>query len=139
MSQRADIWNILHDGEIAEIKSDSRQNLQLRIHIPYLGNMFPEVGENIWVDLHSTKKFEMKIWGEDITTSDFDKIVSSGTEILSTESHDVPLHIVSTLGDLFIDFESFSLSLDSKKQITFDELADACSRYWKNWEEMYKK
>jgi hypothetical protein len=139
MNQRADIWNILHDGEIAEIKRDSQQNLQLRIYIPYLGNMFPEVGENIWVDLHNTKKFEMRIWDEDLTTSDFDKIVSTGTEILSTESTDVPLHIVSTRGDLFIDFESFSLSLDSKNKITFDELTDACSRYWKNLEEMYKK
>jgi len=139
MNQRADIWNILHDGEIAEINRKSTHHIQLRIYIPYLGNMFPEVGENIWVDLHNTKKFEMKIWDEDITTSDFDKIVSTGTEILSTESTDVPVHVVSTLGDLFIDFESYSLSLDSGKQITFDELVDGCSRYWKNWEETYKK
>ena len=139
MNQRADIWNILHDGEIAEIKSKSNQHIQLRIYIPYLGNMFPEIGENIWVDLLNYRKFEMKIWDEDITTSDFNKIVSTGTEILSTESTDVPLHVVSTLGDLFIDFESFSLSLDSGKQITFEELEDACSRYWKNWEEKYKK
>lgn len=139
MSQRADIWNILHDGEIAEIKYDSQKILQLRIFIPYLGNMFPEGGENIWVALYNIKKFEMKIWDEDILTSDFDQICSTGTEILSTASTDVPLHVQSTLGDLFIDFESFSLSLDSKKEISFDELAEACSRYWKNWEEMYKQ
>jgi hypothetical protein len=133
MNPRADIWNILHDGEIAGIKRDSHQKLQLRINIPYLRNMFPGDGEDILLNLENCTLFQMEIWDEEITTSDHKKIVATETEILSTESDDVPVKIFSTNGTLLLDFESFTISLDSGEQITFEELGDTCDLYWKNW------
>ena len=135
MNERAEIWNILHDGEITGMRRDSSQNLQLRINIPYLRNMFPGDGEDILINLNKCTQFQMKIWDEGITTSDFQTIVDTGTEILSTESDDVPVHIVSTLGDLFIEFDSFTISLDTGEQVSFKELGDACDLYWKQWQE----
>ncbi len=41
----------------------------------------------------------MKIWDEGVTTNDLERIAGTNTEILSTESEDVPVHIITTLGE----------------------------------------
>ncbi len=60
-------------------------------------------------------------------------------QILSTESDDVPVHIVTTLGELNLEFDDFSLLLDNGRRITFLELCDACENYWNRWENEAKQ
>ena len=139
MNPRAEIWNVLHDGGIAAINGVIPGDVAIRVSIPYLRKMFSADGEDIIVRLANCAKFTMKIWEEDFTTDDLERIVGTDTEILSTESEDVPVHIFTTLGELDIDFEAFSLSLDNGRQITFEELCDACENYWNRWENEAKR
>ena len=76
----------------------------------------------------------MTIWEQDLTTDDVDLIAQQRTEILSTESQDNPVHLVTTLGEIETDFDSFSLAQDGGTEITFQTLCDACERYWNQWE-----
>lgn len=80
----------------------------------------------------------MKIWEDDLVTDDLQRIVESDTEILSTESEDIPVHIMTTNGELDADFDSFTLALDDGRPITFQELCVACERYWTRWSEEAK-
>ena len=86
-------------------------------------------GEDILVHLVSCTSLTMKIWDEGVTTNDSKRIAGTDTEILSTEFEDVPVHIITTLGELDIAFEGFSLSLDNGRGIAFEELCDACENY----------
>jgi len=135
MNPRAEIWNILHDGGIAGMEGSVPGDLTLQIKIPYLRQMFSESGEDILLRLSSCTRFAMKIWEEDLLTSDPVRIVASDTEILSTESEDIPVQIVTTQGEIDAEFQSFTLALDDGQPVTFEELCDACEHYWTRWEE----
>src|SRR6476620_3715550 len=139
MNPRAEIWNVLHDGGIAAINGVIPGDVEIRVSIPYLRKMFSADGDDIIVRLANCAKLTMKIWEKDFTTDDIERIVGTDTEILSTESEDVPVHIITTFGELDIDFEAFSLSLDNGRPITFEELCDACENYWNRWENEAKK
>lgn len=139
MNPRAEVWNVLHDGGVAAIDGKIPGDVTIRINIPYLRKMFSEDGEEILVRIANCSKLTMTIWGEDLTTDEPKRIVATDTEILSTESDDVPVHVITTFGELDIDFEAFSLSLDNGKPITFEELCEACESYWNRWENETKR
>ena len=139
MNPRADIWNVLHDGGVAAIDGVIPGDITIRVNIPYLRKMFSPDGEDVIVSLANCAKLTMKIWEDDVTTDSPERIVGTDTEILSTESEDVPVHIITTFGELDIDFEDFSLSLDNGTPITFEELCEACENYWNRWENEAKQ
>ena len=134
MNPRAEIWNVLHDGSIDSIEGSVPGDIEMRVGILYLREMFSNDGEAIVVRLTNCTKLAMKIWEDDVVTDDHERIVSIDTEILSTKSQDVPVQIITTLGELEVDFKDLSLSLDNGKQITFEQLCDACKSYWNRWE-----
>lgn len=139
MNPRAEIWNVLHDGGVAAIEGEVPGDVTIRVNIPYLRQMFSDNGEDIFVHLGNCTSLTMKIWDEDVTTDDPKRITSTDTEILSTDSENVPVHIITTLGELDIAFAAFSLSLDDGREISFEELCDACENYWNRWENEAKQ
>lgn len=138
MNPRVEIWNLLHDGGIAGMQGSVPGDVTLRINIPYLGQMFPGNGADILLLLISCTRFKMKIWEDDLLTDDPERIVGSNTEILSTDSDDIPVHIVTTQGEIDVEFQTFTLTLDDGQPVTFEQLCDACERYWTRWEEESK-
>lgn len=138
MNPRAEIWNILHDGGITSVVGDTPGNVSIRVNIPYLCQMFSPDGKDVIVHLRNCTRFTMNIWDEGMTTSDLDRIATIRTTILSTESEDAPVHIVTTLGEIDMDFDDFSLSLDSGISISFEDIGTACKTYWNRWEEQTK-
>lgn len=135
MNPRAEVWNILHDGEIVRIEGEVPGDVFLTINIPYLRRMFSKQGENIILALQGCTKLSMKIWDVKLSsvTEDFSRIVETNTGILSTESLDVPVHVVTTEGEIDVVFQTFSLRLDDGSDITFQALCDACEGYWARW------
>ena len=134
MNPRAEIWNVFHDGELSSLEGNVPGDVTIRIGIEYLRHMFSGEGEDIFMTLHSCSKISMEIWESDLVTDDFGKIAEIGSEILSTDSEDIPVRVITTLGTLHADFESFSLRLDDGREITYDQLCDACQKYWDRWE-----
>ncbi len=139
MNPRAELWNVLHDGTIDAIQGSVPGDIEIQVDILYLRKMFSDDGESIVVRLTNCTKLSMKIWEDDVITDDPERIASTETEILSTESDGVPVHIVTTLGELDLEFDDFSLWLDNGRQITFLELCDACENYWNRWENEAKQ
>lgn len=130
MNPRADIWNVLHDGGIAAIDGVIPGDVVIRVNIPYLRRMFSEDGEDIIVRLLNCTRFTMKIWEGDVVTDNFEQIVHTGNEILSTDSEDVPVHIFTTFGEIDIHFDAFTLLLENGRPVTFMDLSNACDCYW---------
>jgi hypothetical protein len=137
MNPRAEVWNVLHDGGIVHIQKLDSGDLVLTVEIPYLRRMISE-GDNIILTLRRCSQFSMKIWEQDLTTANLNLIAQQGTEILSTESEDTPVLIVTTLGEIDANFDSFSLAQEDGTEITFEVLCDACERYWNRWEQESK-
>jgi len=134
MNPKADIWNVLHDGEIIQIQGKVPGDLRLTISIAYLRHMFSDTGDSITLCLRGCSYFTMNIWDENLVTSDPERIVKENTEILSTESLSTPVHVITTKGEIDTDFESFSLTLNDGKDISYESLCEACERYWNKWE-----
>ena len=139
MNPRAEIWNVLHDGRIVAIVGVVPGDVAIRVKIPYLRKMFSADGEDVILRLANCAKLTMKIWEDDVNTDNPERIVATDTGILSTESEDVPIHIITTMGELDVDFETFSLALDNGRPITFEELCGAYEDYWNRWENEAKQ
>ena len=95
-------------------------------------------GDKILLKLKRCSRFSMKIWEQDLTTSDLSLIAQLRTEILSTESEDTPVHLFTTLGEIELDFDSFSLAQEDGTEISFEALGKACEKYWTHWEQKSK-
>lgn len=62
-----------------------------------------------------------------------------GYEILSTESHEMPLKIQLAEGALTLDFDSLDISLATGQPISYEEVCRACEEYWDEWEKKAKR
>ena len=111
----------------------------IRVHIPYLREMFPGKGEDILLQLNRCQSFSMKIWEEGLITSDAERIVGLQTAILSAETEKDQVHVFTPDGELTLEYESYALALDDGTRISHDELLAACMKYWDDWEEEAKK
>jgi len=128
-NQRADIWNLLHDGEITAIGGTVPGYVRITVNIAYLRRRFSPEGDSFVITLRNCTILQLKPYNEPVET-DFQKIVSSKVEFLSTESSDCPIKLATTVGELEIDFQTFELSLDTGAIISYDQLDEASRNYW---------
>ncbi len=136
MAEKYDVWNLLHDGEIADI-SGSMPEMRLRIAIPYLRDMFPCGGDSFFVSIHGCRIFRFVDWerGRLLPAS---KIVALETEILSVVLKGNYASVICSDGILALEYQQVSCQLDTGKSITVNELNHACNRYWNQWEKRAK-
>ncbi len=136
VNPRADIWNVLHDGEICDIEGRIPGDVKIRVWIPYLRRMFSDDGDELIVTLRSCRKLTMKRW-DDEATGDFYQISGAEFDIGHTKCVDIPIKVVGSNGELEVDFLDFALALDNGVIISAKELFDAASSYWDAWQKRF--
>jgi len=121
-----DLWNILHDGTIAQIRGKVPGDIRLRIEIEYLRNMFPPPGQSIYVTLTNCRRMQLMASPKKAKRALSEKSVT----ILSAKGDDGGIVVRSTEGDLVLEYDSFELELDSGEAISLEQLAQASKQYW---------
>ncbi len=136
MTEKYDIWNLFHDGQIADIAGDMPE-IRLRIEISYLRDMFSGMGDSFWISLHGCRVFQFVDWdnGRLLPAS---KIIAMETEILSMVMKGNQASIICLGGILALEYREISYQLDTGKFITLGEVEYACNRYWNQWEKRAK-
>lgn len=132
MDPRIHIWNTLHDGQITAISEERDGALTMFVSIPYLRRRLPPLGDSFVLSLRGVTCAEFRSFDE-TKTSLSDALESGSPEILATESESMPIRIETTLGHLFLDFQTISFALDTGQPIEFDAIAKACDDYWTDW------
>ncbi len=136
MLEKYDIWNILHDGEIADI-TGQLPKLRLRIAIPYLRDMFFGRGDSFWITLNGCSTFSFVDFNQGRMLSS-SQIIAREMEILSMVLQGSRLSLICTDGVLALEYREISYQLDTGKYITLKELEHASNRYWNEWEKRAK-
>ncbi len=124
-----EIWNIFHDGEIVEITKSDNSNLNLKIQIEYLRKIISDDGDSFVIKLKKCNLFELNYENRKLITN-LDTIQEIKPIILKSKYIDNRFLIKSTAGEIKLSYESAQIYLDNGKEITFENLANACGKYW---------
>jgi hypothetical protein len=122
-----DLWNILHDGTIAQIRGKVPGDIRLRIEIEYLRDMFSPPGHSIYVTLTNCRRMQLMAPPKKARRALSEKSV---TILSAKKSDDGDIVVNSTEGDLVLEYDSFKLELDSGEAISLEQLAQASKQYW---------
>lgn len=133
MRENVDILGIFHDGSIVEILG-ALPKISFRIEIEYLRNMFPSEGDSFLAHLSECESIEFYNWENETRTKDLAEIQKEEPEILSIEQQDDIAHIICSTGELDVLYKNIVFQLDTGEPVTYQELAEACNKYWDDWE-----
>lgn len=139
MNPRAALWNILHDGSINQIRGSVPGELTIQVDIQYLCEELAAERDEIVIHLANCRRFAMNVWAEKQWTEHLQEIAALDPEILGTDSDDVPVQLITTLGELIMDFDSFSITINNGVTLTFEQLSQACENYWRRFANQAKE
>lgn len=128
LKMNAEIWNLLHDGTIAQISGSLPGRVEIAIEIEYLRQQFSDPGRFILLILHNCTAISYQAWDDDAIVTDFAAIAAAKLEILSATE---PATVCCTEGILRVDAADCSIALDSQRTITLAELRAAAASYWR--------
>lgn len=131
-----DIWGVFHDGYIKRIEGCVPGDVRLEIEIPYLRAMFKEPGERFVVELRACRQLQYTESGRG-TISDLSVIESLSPEILYVNSEE-PVVIDCVMGTLELQYLGLEIKLPSGVSLSYDDLEEASSRYWQEWQEKWQ-
>lgn len=130
-----DIFNILHDGTIIGISNGSG-NIELKIEIQYLAEMINEKFNYFYCELIKCERFLLEIWSDKKDyTSDWNTIIAYELEILDAHTSNKGISVSCRSdeiigGNLHIKSRNIKIYDESKNEISLNELAHICHRYW---------
>jgi len=135
---KSEIWDVLHDGGIKQISLNPSGDVRMVVEIAYLREMFPEPGTTFIVDLKDCRLVEYRrLLAEDteVVCRDWADVLRAEPSILHgrDEHGTVVVGLDEFRGpycELRMTYDSFKVFLESGREVSYQELVDACKRYW---------
>jgi len=136
----------LHDGSIVGLSGNVPGTVRVEMDIDYLRRRFPDAGKTIVVTLDGCTRFAYRPYeikkglppNEKFIT-DFEAIVALKPLILDAEMRGSVAIVAGSYGVFEAAALGGSLSLDSGRTITLDELIAVAEAYWAEFRERSKK
>jgi hypothetical protein len=132
-------WNVLHDGGIERIEGTVPGDVRLHISIEYLRERFADTGDTIVVTLHNCNQFSHRLYDSSIAVTNLSQIAGESATILSAEMQGTVCRVFTDLGVLETVCGAGSISLDSERKISLQELLSVAESYWDEWESKSKR
>jgi len=133
------IWNVLHDGGIERIDGVIPGDIRVYISIEYLRERFQDDGDTILVTLSNCTLFSHRIYDAAHAVSDLTAIANESVTILSAEMHGLQCRVFTDVGVLEMKCENGSISLDSGRAVSLEELTSVAEAYWDEWKSKSKR
>jgi hypothetical protein len=134
-----DICNVLHDGSIEGITGSVPGTLVVDVGIIYLRERIPDPGTLIRITLTDCTLFSYLDFPSSKTVTDLPAIVALDLEIKSAGMEGEVCEVYCADGVLKVIAASGSISLDSGRAVTLDELCGEAEGYWSDWTERNKR
>ena len=136
----------MHDGSIVGIAGQVPGTVRVEVDIGYLRKRFPDAGKTIVVTLDGCTRFAYRPYeikkglppNEKFIT-DFDAIVALKPLISDAEMKGNVVIVAGSYGMFEAAALGGSLSLDSGRAITLDELIAVAEAYWAEFRERSRK
>ena len=127
------IWNVLHDGGVERIVGSVPGDVRVYVGIEYLRERFSDDGDQIVVCLSGCTKFSHRLYDAENAVTDFTSIANESGTILSAEMNGSVCRVFTDLGVLEMQCRGGSVSLDSGRAISLNELQSVAQAYWDEW------
>ena len=128
------IWNVFHDGCIEQIEGSAPGMVSVHVGIEYLREMFSDPGEYFLVTFPNCTKFSFQHYERDELVVDLASITEDFPGILSAQMDGDVCKVFTDAGLLKMSSDDGSIRLDSGREISLDELLQAATKYWDDWE-----
>jgi len=128
------IFNVFHDGSIDLVEGSVPGTVSVYVDIEYLRKRFSEPGEHFIVVLPSCVEFSFQLYDDENVIVDFAEISDAWPGILSAEMDDDVCKVFTETGILRVKSSDGSIRLESGSEISLQELLDAATAYWDEWE-----
>ena len=113
---------------------EGEDTLVMFVSIPYLRERIAPLGDSFVLRLSGFRHIELADSDGKKKDSELADISKSGIEILSAESEAMPVKISTTSGYLTLDFDRIEIALDTGREVSYEEIDQASSDYWQEWE-----
>lgn len=139
----ADIWDVLHDGSIDSISGTVPGTVIMNVGIEYLRERFEDPGTLLCIKLRACTRFAYRAYDQTEFVTELDEILANDPDILGSfgsdsefggEVSDGMSVLGGSKGLIEIRAESGTLSLDSGREISLDELKAVATGYWEDFE-----
>jgi hypothetical protein len=132
---KAALFNTLHDGKLVAIQGMVSGDIELSIVCNYLRERIHVPGTTFLVKLRKCRRFEFNTDHDEFPkNADLREIGNKGLDILSSEEVGGLVVVYCGNGELLMDFESASVWLNEKTEISFNDLERVAESYWADWE-----
>jgi len=130
---KRNIWGVFHDGEIIKITGCVPGDLRLELEIGYLCAQFPEPGHSFTIELSNCTQMQFSEYDEPPSTS-LAHIQERRPMVLYVTSEE-PLVLDCAMGTLELEYSKMRVLLPSGREVSEQELTNACEQYWNAWQE----
>lgn len=136
------IWNVLHDRSITKITGVVPGTIRIDVEIIYLRERFKDPGETIQITLTDCTRFAYRDYEDKDLNKDFitdpPTIAATELEILSAEMVNGFARVTCASrkgqgGELEVAAVDGSLTLDSGRAITLEQLIQVADEYWEDF------
>jgi hypothetical protein len=133
MEDPEEIWNLLHDGSIVDIRGVVPGDVTVRVEIDYLTRIMSPSCEAIDIALLGCHGFEYVNWSDDHRTTDLQVLAQSEPEILSASSTSTGVRVTCTTGQFDIQYADVRLTRQDGMPSSVEEIDAAATAYWNAW------
>lgn len=133
MKSCVEIWNLLHDGNIASIRGECPGNVSVKVEIEYLCEVLSAKSTFIWVHLHGCSTIAYTPFHDSTCITALSQLRDCDFEILSAKNEGNHISVCCTDGILHLNYVDTTCELDNGTSVTLDTLLQACQKYWDEW------
>ena len=132
------IFDVLHDGSIDRLVGEVPGDVSVHVGVEYLRERFEDEGDEIIVHLRGCTRLSYRDYDAEEGTTDLQVVTDISPGILSAEMKGEECRVFCEKGVLDIQCDDGSISLDSGRTISLQELLDVATAYWEEWEKKSK-
>ncbi len=131
---KIEIFNLLHDGVITDIRGSIPGELTLVVDCEYLRERIPDLGNAFLIRLGGCSSFRYETNSSDRVIEDLSEIVALQCDILSAEKKDEEVVVYTGPGQLVLMFNKISVATNESTSLSVEDLNSVATSYWTDWE-----
>ncbi|HVT04136.1 MAG TPA: hypothetical protein VHL58_12280 [Thermoanaerobaculia bacterium] len=134
MTDRALLWNLLHDGDVVEISRPTPESAWILVEIDFLEDGAGERPGSLTIDLAGCEELTFVDGVTDEVITDLAGIMAREPDVLSATEANGSIRVMCSEGELRLRYSSATLRSEDGSLMTIDDLESTSVRYWQEWE-----
>lgn len=131
MEHAEEIWNLLHDGTVTEVRGVVPGDLTFRVEIDYLTSTMTPPCDALEVTLFECDRFEYLSWQDDSRSADLRAFAGLEPVILSGSVTPEGVEVICGNGQFVVRYSGVAVARSDNLPTTIGVVDAVAEAYWK--------